>query len=87
MASSRKHAASKSPHIRHNMYPVNYTMSAGEVGLIFGTGTEMEIDTLITGAFGCGVFGQDPREVAILTKRMASIGYQVVKEVGNHASF
>ena len=54
------------------MYPVNYTMSAGEVGLIFGTGTEMEIDTLITGAFGCGVFGQDPREVAILTKRMAS---------------
>lgn len=40
-----------------------------------------KVDTLILGAFGCGVFGQDPREVASLFQQHLLYSHSVFRKV------
>lgn len=42
---------------------------------------ERGVDTLILGAFGCGVFGQDPYEVAAVFKKYLEQDYKCFKKV------
>ena len=42
---------------------------------------EHKVDTLILGAFGCGVFGQDPYEVAMIFKKYLDHKYKCFKKV------
>lgn len=45
---------------------------------IFG---EHNVDTLILGAFGCGVFGQNPEEVASIFKEYLTVSHKWFKKV------
>ena len=44
----------------------NIVTLESRIKFIINISEEQQVETLILGAFGCGVFGQDPRNVAIL---------------------
>ena len=46
----------------------NYRALRNRVEFVVKVAAEQEVDTLILGAWGCGVFGQNPMEVATLFK-------------------
>lgn len=47
----------------------NYTTLESRIKFVIDIAEEQQVETLILGAFGCGVFGQDPKEVAQLFKK------------------
>lgn len=47
----------------------NYTTLESRIKFVIDIAEEQQVNTLILGAFGCGVFGQDPKEVAQLFKK------------------
>lgn len=47
----------------------NYTTLESRVKFVIDIAEDQKVETLILGAFGCGVFGQDPKEVAQLFKK------------------
>ena len=48
----------------------NETALMGRIHLVLRMAVEHNVDTLILGAFGCGVFGQDPKVVASWFRRL-----------------
>ena len=44
----------------------NETALKSRIEFIYNIANENQIDTLILGAYGCGVFGQNPKKVADL---------------------
>lgn len=44
----------------------NETALKSRIKFIYNIANENQIDTLILGAYGCGVFGQNPKKVASL---------------------
>lgn len=48
----------------------NYSVLQSRIKFVLDVAAENDTDTLILGAYGCGVFGQDPREVANVFKYM-----------------
>ena len=51
------------------------------VHFILDIAAERGVETLILGAFGCGVFGQDPYEVAAVFKKYLEQEYKCFKKV------
>ena len=47
----------------------NFTVLESRIKFIIDIAEKQQVKTLILGAFGCGVFGQDPKEVAQLFKK------------------
>lgn len=47
----------------------NFTTLESRIKFVIDIAEEQQVETLILGAFGCGVFGQDPKEVAQLFKK------------------
>lgn len=51
------------------------------IKFILDIAKDNNVDTLILGAFGCGAFGQDPKEVANIFKRYLSTTHKCFKKV------
>lgn len=65
-AAPNKFAAQKYQNVTNTE---NYQILASRIEFILKIAMDNHVDTLILGAFGCGVFGQDPIEVATLFKK------------------
>lgn len=52
----------------------NYAALASRIRFILDIAEDQGVDTLILGAFGCGVFGQNPHEVAEVFKKLILSG-------------
>ena len=53
----------------------NYKVLEDRIRFVLEIAKENEVETLILGAFGCGVFGQDSREVATIFKKLIHNDY------------
>lgn len=51
------------------------------ISFVLDLAKENEVEVLILGAFGCGVFGQDPREVASIFKECLETTHKCFKKV------
>jgi len=47
----------------------NFITLESRIKFVIDIAEEQQVETLILGAFGCGVFGQDPKEVSQLFKK------------------
>lgn len=57
----------------------NYDYLNKRIQFVLDIAEQQEVKTLILGAFGCGVFGQDPKEVAeIFMKHLPNYHFQTV---------
>lgn len=59
----------------------NYGVLSSRVKFVLDIAALNQVDTLILGAYGCGVFGQDPYEVADLFKTFLSKYHTCFKKV------
>ena len=46
------------------------------IKFILDIAKDNHVDTLVLGAFGCGVFGQNPREVANIFKKLLDTSFK-----------
>lgn len=66
-------AAYKYQNISHKE---NSEVLRNRIRFVLDIARENQVNTLILGAFGCGVFGQDPREVASIFKEYLETDYK-----------
>lgn len=52
----------------------NLSVLKSRIKFVLDIAKDNNVDTLILGAYGCGVFGQDPREVAMIFKGFLNSG-------------
>lgn len=77
-AAPNKRAAQKKCHVSNEE---NYSVLHDRIDFALSVAAENEPETLILGAYGCGVFGQDPTEVAEIFKSLLNDKYQGVFKV------
>jgi hypothetical protein len=71
----------------------NFAALKSRVKYVLDIAKENEVDILILGAWGCGVFGQDPADVANLLKHYLTTTHKCFKTVvfavpkGNNANY
>lgn len=73
----------------------NYNVLCERIRFVLQIAEDQKVDTLILGAYGCGVFGQKPAEVAAIFKEFLSKGPSISKVIfaipdgrnGNLAAF
>lgn len=59
----------------------NYDVLKSRIKFILDIAKENKVDTLILGAYGCGVFGQNPTEVATIFKEFLETEYKCFSKV------
>ncbi len=71
----------------------NHAILQSRIQFVLNIAQENDVDTLILGAYGCGVFGQDPEEVAAIFKillpyyNFKKIIFAIPKGNGNFDAF
>ena len=72
-AAPNKSAAQKYQHVTDEE---NTEVLYSRIKFVLDIAKENGVDTLILGAYGCGVFGQDPKEVASIFKKYLTTTHQ-----------
>lgn len=65
----------------NNDYNKNYDTLKSRIKFILSIAKQQKVDTLILGAYGCGVFGQDAEEVAKIFKEYLTYSFRCFKTV------
>ena len=59
----------------------NYDTLKSRIQFVLDIAADNQVDTLILGAYGCGVFGQNPKEVSEIFKEYLTTSHTCFKKV------